>query len=260
MENVTRLLFLGTAAADFSPRLKTDCRDRFDRDVRRSSCMLIGDHILVDCGPHTPDSMRIAGKDPALITDVFLTHLHADHFMPENIARIAQGREKPLRLWVRRDAVLPEIPGTETVRIPLNRAVRVSETMTVESLDANHDPSVFPQHLLFTIGSKTLFYGLDGGWFLTASWNALRGRNLDLLVLDATCGDYTGDYRAAEHNSLPMLRLLLPSMRTWGMIGERSRIFLSHLAPSLHLSHAQTAEIAAGDGLIVAYDGLETVL
>ena len=31
----TKITFLGTCACDFSPRLKTDCRDRFDNDAYR---------------------------------------------------------------------------------------------------------------------------------------------------------------------------------------------------------------------------------
>ena len=257
MDKTTRLLFLGTAAADFSPRLKTDCKDRFDKDARRASCMLIGQHYMVDCGMYAMDSLRISGTDVSAITDIFLTHLHADHFNPENIAQIAAGKSKPLRVWVRRDAQLPNIPNIELVHIPLNTVMRVSDEMTVETVDANHDQSAFPQHLLFTICDKQLLYALDGGWFLTASYRYLHNRNLDMVVLDATCGDYTGDYRAGEHNSIPMIRLMLPSLKTWGAIHDQTRIYLSHLAPRLHLSHDETAALVAKDGLSVAYDGLE---
>lgn len=257
MENTTKLFFLGTSAANFSPRLKTDCKDRFDKDARRASCMLIGNHCLVDCGMYVMESLRIAGKDISLITDVFITHLHADHFVPEHVAQIAAGKEKPLRLWVRRDAQLPDIPNTEAVHIPLNTVIPVSEEMTVETIDANHHPSTFPQHLIFTISGKQLLYALDGAWFLTNSYNYLRNRNLDMAVLDATCGDYEGDYRMGEHNSIPMIRLMLPSLKTWGVINEHTKVYLSHLAPKLHLSHEETVELVAKDGLLVAYDGLE---
>ena len=65
---------------------------------------------------------------------------------------------------------------------------------------------------------------------------------------------------ASGHNSLPMIRLMLPSLRTRGAIGEGTRIYLSHPAPSLHRPHEETAAIAAGDGLITAYDGPEAEL
>lgn len=260
MDQTTKLQFLGTAAANFSPRLKTDCANCFDKDARRASCMLIGERYLVDCGLYVLESLRIAGTDVSKITDVFITHLHADHFVPEHVAKIAEGKETPLRVWVRRDAQLPEIPNTQIIHLPLHTVVPVSEELTVESVDANHHPASFPQHLIFTIGGKQLMYALDGAWFLTASYNYLRNRNLDMMVLDATCGDYVGDYRLAEHNSIPMLRLMLPSLKTWGAINDNTKIYLSHLAPKLHLPHDETAAIVAKDGMLVAYDGLELEL
>lgn len=260
MEHTTKLFFLGTAAANFSPRLKTDCKDRFDKDARRASCMLIGEHCMVDCGLYALESLRIAGTDISKITDVFITHLHADHFVPEHVEKIAEGKETPLRVWVRRDAQLPDIPNTQIIHIPLHTVVPVSDTMTVESIDANHHPGAFPQHLIFTVGGKQLLYALDGGWFLTASYNYLKNRNLDMVVLDATCGDYLGDYRMGEHNSIPMIRVMLPSLKTWGAINDQTRVYLSHLAPKLHLPHDETVALVAKDGMLVAYDGLEVEL
>ena len=260
MEHEMKLLFLGTAAANFSPRLKTDCKDRFDKDARRASCILIGENYMVDCGMYAMESLRIAGTDISKITDIFITHLHADHFIPEHIAQIAQGKQKPLRVWVRRDAQLPDIPNTEVIYLPRHTPVRLSDTMTVESIDANHDPKAFPQHLIFTVNGKQLLYALDGAWFLTESYRYLRNRKLDVAVLDATCGDYVGDYRMGEHNSIPMIRLMLPSLRTWGAFREDTRVYLSHLAPKLHLPHEETAALVAKDGLLVAYDGLEVLL
>jgi len=257
MEHTTKIFFLGTSAANFSPRLETDCKDRFDKDARRASCILIGERYMVDCGLYALESLRIAGTDISKITDLFITHLHADHFVPEHVAQIAKGKDKPLRVWVRRDAQLPEIPNTEIIPLPLHTVVPIAEGMTVESVDANHHPATFPQHLLFTINGKQLLYALDGAWFLTASYKYLRDRNLDMMILDATCGDYVGDYRMAEHNSIPMIRLMLPSLKTWGIIHDDTKIYLSHLAPKLHVSHDETVALVAKDGLLVAYDGLE---
>ena len=62
--DMIQFTFLGTCAADFSPRLTGDCKNRFDRDARRASCALINGRYLLDCGPHCPDSLRIAGIDP----------------------------------------------------------------------------------------------------------------------------------------------------------------------------------------------------
>ncbi len=260
MEQTVKLTFLGTAAANFSPRLKTDCKDRFDCDARRASCMLIGENYLVDCGMYVMESMRIAGTDISKITDIFVTHFHADHFIAEHVIQIAAGKEKPLRLWVRRDAQVPPMENVEVVHLPLETEVVVSESMSVASIDANHDPRSFPQHFVFTIHGKKMLYALDGAWFLTSSYNYLRDCKLDVAVLDATCGDYVGDYRMGEHNSIPMIRLMLPSLKKWGVIHEQTRVYLSHIAPKLHASHAETVELVAKDGLLVACDGLQILL
>jgi hypothetical protein len=75
-------------------------------------------------------------------------------------------------------------------------------------------------------------------------------------VLDGTVGDYEGDFRMAEHNSIPMIRLMLPSMKTKEIVTEKTKVYISHLAPRLHKSHAETVEIVKNDGICVAYDGL----
>ena len=68
-ENSFELLFLGTCACDFSPRLKTDLKNKFDKDARRSSALLIDGHMLIDCGYHTVESLGIAGIPLSDITD-----------------------------------------------------------------------------------------------------------------------------------------------------------------------------------------------
>ena len=41
------------------------------------------------------------------------------------------------------------------------------------------------------------------------------------------------------------------------VIDENSKIVLSHIAPSLHKPHSETAEIAEKFGAIAAFDGME---
>ena len=56
------LRFLGTGAADFSPLLETELRDRLDDNARRSSSVLIEGRFLIDCGPHVLDSMGLSHR------------------------------------------------------------------------------------------------------------------------------------------------------------------------------------------------------
>ena len=255
-----KLFFLGTCACNYSPRLNGECKDCFDKNARRSSSVLLGENCLIDCGDHCLDSLRIAKTDISKITDIFITHLHSDHFNPAYIEILAKGKQTPVRVWVREDSKLPTIQNTEIRRIKNEQRYAVNEQLYVIGLQANHDPLSYPQHLLFENNDKKFLYACDGAWFLTDTYNYLKNSRLDLCVLDATCGEKEGEYRIAEHNTLPMLRLMLPSLKTVGIIDEHTQIYLSHIAPSLHKPHEEIEKSVEKDGFKVAYDGLELCL
>lgn len=252
-----KLQFLGTCACDFSPKLENEFKNCFDKDARRSSALLVNDTILIDCGIHTLESLDILKIPYEQITDVLITHTHDDHYIPENIAKIAENREKPLRLWINEGAKVPEFPNVEVIGMTYF-AKYEKHGITLTGLPANHDKRTFPQHLLLELDGKKLYYACDGGWIMCEALNYLCGSNLDVFVVDATMGDLVGDYRVGEHNSIPMIRHMLPSLKTNEIISEKTRIFLSHIAPSLHPPHSKTVEIAKEFGAEVAYDGLLT--
>ena len=254
------ILFLGTCACDYSPLLQTTYKDVFDKNARRSSCALINGRYLIDCGYHCLEELRIAKIDLAQITDIFVTHFHSDHYNVECISQIAKASERTLRVWVRAGANVIAISNVEWKLMGKGIEYTVDENVKVTGLLANHNESVFPQHILLDVAGKKIFYALDGAWFLHETYYALKNTNLDFLVLDCTCGDYEGDYRMGEHNSIPMIRLMLPSLKKWGAITEKTQVYASHLAPSLHKSHEETVEILQKDGVYVAYDGLSLQL
>jgi phosphoribosyl 1,2-cyclic phosphate phosphodiesterase len=253
---IMKLYFLGTCACDFSPRLKTDLKDCFDKNARRSSALLLDDRFLIDCGVHTLESLGIAKKDISKITDIFITHTHCDHYNEENIRKIAEGRSTPLRVWLREGANICNLGEAKVCFIEHFKEYTEGD-ISFTAIPANHDPKAAPQHYIFTLGEKKLFYGCDGGWFVNPSFIFLKKQKIDIAVLDCTVGNYDGDFRIGEHNSIPMVKMMLPSLYNVGAIKEDAEIILSHMAPSLHASHEETEKIAATFGARVAYDGLE---
>ena len=251
------ILFLGTCACDYSPLLQTVHKDTFDKNARRSSCALVNGRYLIDCGEHCMDSLRIAKVNPAQITDIFVTHFHSDHYNAEHIRQIAAAAKRVLRVWVRGDAKVVEIPNVKWELMEKLCQYTVDEKIKVTGFLANHSESAYPQHILIEADGKKLFYALDGAWFLYETYYALKDARLDFLVLDCTCGDYEGDFRIGEHNTIPMVRLMLPSLRRWGTVAENTQVYVSHLAPSLHKTHDETVKIFQKDGVDVAYDGLQ---
>ena len=54
-----------------------------------------------------------------------------------------------------------------------------------------------------------------------------------------------------------MIRLMMPSFRKVKIVNDETKVYITHLAPSLHKSHDETVKIMAEMGVEVAYDGLE---
>ncbi len=246
-----KLFFLGTGAAD---RMEIEPDNDFsNKDNRRCSCAILDGKIMFDCGPHAISSLNIAGFDLSSITDIVITHLHRDHFNLENINLIAE-KNNNLRVWMRQDAVYE---GKCFAEIYLMKPYNTYEIdgYSFTGMRANHDPLAFAQHISVEKDGKKLFYGMDGAWLLNETVAFMKKKEYNLVVLDATVGDYSGDFRIGEHNSIPMIRLMTDSMKTLKIINKETDIILNHIACCLHKSYNETCEIVKPDGYIVAYDG-----
>ena len=87
-----KIQFWGTAAAEGVPALFCDCdickkaKKKGGRCNRVRSQLLINDELLVDFGPDTLTNSIKYGFDTASLTDVLITHSHADHYCPNDIA------------------------------------------------------------------------------------------------------------------------------------------------------------------------------
>lgn len=246
------LTFLGTGAADFPPELETTCKHRFDNDIRRCSSVLVNGHILIDCGPHTGGALNILKVPLSSITDIFITHLHDDHFRPNAVSELIVNGAKP-RVWCRADADL-HLPD-----VKVNEIIPHTEYdcggVTVSAIEANHD--AFPVHYIFQHGGKKFFYGCDGAWMLNKGYYYLKNAAFDAMILDATVGDFEGDFRMAEHNSIPMIRLMLKSFTTFGLTTPNTKIYLSHMSRALHRdTHAERTARLAPEGMTPVCDGM----
>ena len=248
-----KITFLGTGAADFSPLLETEFKDKFDKNARRSSAILIDGRFLVDCGPHTFHAMEMLEIPMEQITDLFLTHLHSDHCNWDNIRALAAKVPQPLRIWHRVGAAVQPVENAEFHPMESEESA-VIDGLTVKALAANH--AKWPLHYDFELDGVKMFYGCDGAWLLHDTYYAMRGRNYDCMIMDATVGDYVGDYRMGEHNSIPMIRMMAASFETDRVIAVDGQLWLSHLARTLNKPHDETVELLKKDGFFAAYDGL----
>ena len=122
-------------------------------------------------------------------------------------------------------------------------------------MDIMNENSCSFHYIIKTFDSKTVFYGLDGAWFLRPSWEIMKKQKFDIMVMDCTVGDMN-DWRFCEHNTIPMLRIMADGIRTSGMLLENGKIVASHFARTLHVSHEDTREVLEQMDVITAYDAM----
>ncbi|MBQ7542985.1 MAG: hypothetical protein IJT44_11915 [Clostridia bacterium] len=250
------LRFLGTGAADWN----TPNKDGF---FRRNAAALLNGTLLLDCGPRIWD-YEAEVQPGALdgVTDVLLTHDHEDHFDLSALLKLAETRKLRLMCDGFARAKIGRHPHIETIPVLPYVPLRMGG-FTVTSVPANHDVVMqdarSPVHyILRTPNGKTVFYGLDGAWFLRPSWKEMLRHKFDVMVLDCTVGD-RDDWRIFEHNSIPMLRMMTREIISQKMLAPDGCIVASHFARALHGSHAETAAVLERFHVRAAFDGMRIV-
>ena len=134
--------------------------------------------------------------------------------------------------------------------------------MRVTALPANHvaAPNEQPVHYIFEKDGQVLFYGCDGGWLRCETWQYIYRNHIvfTAMILDATVGDLPGNFRIGEHNTIPMLRLLLAAMRENGALSPKATLSANHIGiPPYDRENEGDFGLLGELGMIVANDGME---
>ena len=256
-----KVTFLGTGAADWNILSYRD-----GVFFRRNSSVLINDDLLVDPGPHIFHFCEHNGTPDLLagVKNIIVTHSHGDHFTSENVKRLCVGRDCTLwgdpaclRKLVRElgEETAAQIRFVETKR---NRDYEIGG-YTVTSLRANHateDPDEDTRMYLIEQDGRILFYGCDSAWIPTVSWNAIKSKPVNAMVLELTCGEPAAyDWRIFEHNTPEMLDIMLTMFRKYNLFAPDVKYYVSHLALTLHTDHESLVKFLEPRDVTPAYDG-----
>ncbi len=246
--------FLGTGAADWN--IEERCGF-----FRRNSSALLNGEILFDAPDHIWDYKGASGRADLFegVRLVLITHDHPDHVSVASLCALA--KEHPVTvacdeaLW----RELSAIGGLTHLSLPIDTPTEFAGYRITPVL-ANHDIVLTSDrravhYILETPDGKTLFYGLDGAWFLRPSWQVMLTHRFDLMVFDCTCGD-SDDWRLFEHNTIPMLRTMTAEIHRRSMLNEGGLLVASHLSRTLHKDPETTEAILADFGMRMAVDGL----
>ena len=256
-----KVTFLGTGAADWD--INAYAPGAFHR---RFSSVLINRDLLVDPGPHVFHFCETEGTPDLLenVKNIIVTHSHGDHFNSATVERLCVGKD--CTLWADPACMRKLIRelGEETaakIRFVETRRNRDYEIggYKVISLRSNHatdDPDEDTRIYLIEEGGRILFYGCDSAWIPTISWNVIKAKAVNAMVLELTCGETaTYDWRIFEHNTPEMLDIMLTMFRKYNLFAPDVKYYVSHLARTLHTDHEGLVKYLEPRGVVPAYDG-----
>ncbi|MCI8441518.1 MAG: MBL fold metallo-hydrolase [Provencibacterium sp.] len=277
-----KITFLGTAAATGMPLPFCGCetcrqaRRLGGKDIRRRACLLINEELLIDLGPDAPAACSRYAIDLSKIRYLLQTHAHSDHFDAGHfITRHPDYAVKevsplllaasPATLRAMNEALRWEDGGADLFSSDFQRLLRFSlqpvspfETIrlgdyTVTGLDALHDAR--QQALIYLIerDKKRLLYGTDLCRLSEENFRWLKGRPLDLLILDQTYGE---GHNAGGHLDAGQVIKTLHRLAAQGSLNSRSRCYVTHLSHEGNPVHRQLQRQTKSHGYSAAYDGL----
>jgi ribonuclease BN (tRNA processing enzyme) len=236
--------------------------DAFNSAGRGNACYLVRDRegsYCVDFGPTALRALKAAGREPADLDAVFLTHLHGDHF--EGLSQLFIDAQ--YRAFRHRPLIIGGPKGTRRAveslyKLVYGRAarkrpfqVRYQEWRAgtiahaagrrIETFSARHmRPSDGALSLKIRSGANTLAFSGDTGW---STHLPLLAEGVDALVVE--CTELHGEH--AQHLSWEQLKPKLPQLKA-------RKIVLSHLGVesrrSLHRSVPRGVKVA-DDGMVV---------
>lgn len=279
-----RLTFLGTGAANAYPEAFCRCanctraRALGGPSLRRRSCALVDDELLIDLSPDLHTAAHACGRSLEQVRYCLQTHAHADHLdssqllsrSPEfgvvgapRLDLYASGASLGFLVRLLARDCEPDSLLDQHVQVRLNLALHQVTPLepfavgpyTVIAFPAVHDPGVEP--LLYAIGrdGRSLFYGTDTAALPEAVWQAFHSHGLrfDLVVLDHTYGPGSA---GPGHMGAAEVAAAAARMRREGLLSPGGRVFATHIAHESCPPHPDLARHASAHGYEVAYDGL----
>jgi len=238
---------LGTGAADGWPNPWCGCPSCTDArargDLRQQTSVLVDGGLLLDLPPVLPGGVPLGA-----VHTVLVTHAHPDHCAPFALL---------WRHWVRPDQPLTVVgpePVLDACRPwlapdgPVRMvAVRPGSALIcggyrIRALDADHEVPTVVYDVTGPDGDR-LLYATDTGPLPAATVEALRGAELDLVLLEETFGDVTD--HGTRHLDLTTFPVELARLRAAGAVIERTDVVAVHLShhnpPAPELAHRLAA-------------------
>lgn len=267
-----KIHFLGTAASEGIPNPFCRCehcqqaRIRKGKDLRTHSSAIINDELLIDVAPEFSQQLLRDGLDATEIRSLLFTHTHPDHFNVGDLFSRMEGYgfeiTHPLHIFGNDRAIngaAEVLPGYSAERFAFHCLVPFVTVEThgyrITPLLANHAKWELCYTWFIEKEGQSIFYGHDSGWFPELTWQWLKGKKIDLAVLECTYG-FNGDNRTNNHMSLETVFAARDRLAELGCLEKNSQLIVSHISHSGGLLHDDLVAACDKENILVAWDGL----
>ena len=270
-----KIKFLGTAAAEAFPAMYCDCENckkaqkLGGKNIRTRSQSLIDNKLFIDFSCDTYHHVTTYNINLLDIENILVTHIHDDHFYPNDLNWMARGFALPPENW---HGIT--VYGSEDIVEPLDEIVKNSRgylkcearpafvpfnvgEYTVTALKANHGTEN-PYIYVIQKENKTILYAQDTGLLLDETKDYLKNSNLlfDMVVMDCTAG--TTDISYSSHMGLPRNIVTRDELINFGLANQNTKFVLNHFSHNGgNTVYDDFAPIAEENGFITSYGGLE---
>lgn len=271
------ILICGTAAAEAWPAIFCHCdacagaRERGGKDVRSRSGYMVGETIKIDYGPDSTFHSLKYGLAYERLKHLLVSHSHWDHWVPEELTyrkpgfsaipeteiMNVYGNEK---VFARADKAVNgkwELHRMKFVPVQLFEEVRLEADLTAVPLRAAHDPSEVCFNWLVEAGGRTFLQAHDTGWWPDETWEFLKNRSLDVVVMDTTNGKIDNE---RGHMGCEAVHRAKQKLEEQGSLAEGCRFVATHFSHNGSWLYADLEAFFGPRGIEVAYDGMKLSL
>ena len=268
-----KLRILGTAAAEGWPAAWCRCdncqaaRKAGGRNIRKRSCLLINDSIMVDIPPDILAHCHQHDLDLFNVEHLFITHPHPDHLYATELRWRRRHYAHP---W---DARVLHVYGSETTRRAIDAAIEgqwdecrldfhavtrwqtlyLNQQGAVTAALGAHAPQLECFTYIFELHGLTILQGYDTGWYSDEAWEHFSHYHFDVVLMDCTNGVIDD---AKGHLNIRDLLRLKQKLHYMGVIDNATVFLATHFSHNGGLLHDDLAKALAPGAVVPAYDGM----
>jgi phosphoribosyl 1,2-cyclic phosphate phosphodiesterase len=223
----------------------------------------------VDLGPDTAYHAIRFGESLANLEHLLYTHAHPDHVVPYWLdvrAETMSGTESltPLHVWANQN-VFSYIEQIMPVDFEACRIVpHVVEPFTrfqageldVFCLMGRHPETCPSLNFAVTADQKTALFAWDTGIWPEQTWEALRGRCFDAVIMECTVNGPDGLSQGENHHTVESFLHVKKRMEAECLLTPGAPFVTTHMGENGQFSHSEAEEYWAPHGVTVGYDGI----